>query len=221
MRVSSSTAIAYASVSVPPPPYSSGIVIPSQAELGQLADELVRETLLAVELLGDRRDPLERELADGLAEKLVLVVEIEVEAHGGPDLRSDSLTRQSISIRKGAHRVAAKDFFDSLESRADESKLAGMSNSYLFDIEGEGEWLVTVARRQDRRCRGWGRGRRDHLDERRDVRQDRRRRAEPDDRLHDGQAEDQGRHGRGHEASEAVLGVELDQHCAAVHVLPF
>jgi putative sterol carrier protein len=41
--------------------------------------------------------------------------------------------------------VAAKDFFDSLESRADASKLAGMSNSYLFEIENEGEWLVTVA----------------------------------------------------------------------------
>jgi putative sterol carrier protein len=41
--------------------------------------------------------------------------------------------------------VAARDFFDSLESRADPSKLAGMSNSYLFDIEGEGQWLVTVA----------------------------------------------------------------------------
>ena len=41
--------------------------------------------------------------------------------------------------------MAAKDFFDSLESRADASKLAGMSNSYLFDIEGEGQWLVSVA----------------------------------------------------------------------------
>jgi putative sterol carrier protein len=41
--------------------------------------------------------------------------------------------------------VAAKDFFDSLESRADASKLAGMNNSYLFDIEGEGQWLVNVA----------------------------------------------------------------------------
>jgi putative sterol carrier protein len=41
--------------------------------------------------------------------------------------------------------VAAKDFFDSLESNADASKLAGMSNSYLFDIEGEGQWLVSVA----------------------------------------------------------------------------
>ena len=41
--------------------------------------------------------------------------------------------------------MAAKDFFDSLESRADESKTAGMNNSYLFDIEGEGQWHVSVA----------------------------------------------------------------------------
>jgi putative sterol carrier protein len=40
--------------------------------------------------------------------------------------------------------VAAQDFFDSLESRADASKLAGMSNSYLFDIEGAGQWKVDV-----------------------------------------------------------------------------
>ena len=41
--------------------------------------------------------------------------------------------------------MAAKEFFDSLPAKADASKLAGMSNSYLFDIEGEGQWLVTVA----------------------------------------------------------------------------
>ena len=41
--------------------------------------------------------------------------------------------------------MAAKEFFDSLEARADASKLAGMNNSYLFDIEGEGQWVVTVA----------------------------------------------------------------------------
>jgi putative sterol carrier protein len=40
--------------------------------------------------------------------------------------------------------VPAKEFFDTLPTRADASKLAGMSNSYLFDIEGEGQWLVTV-----------------------------------------------------------------------------
>jgi putative sterol carrier protein len=40
--------------------------------------------------------------------------------------------------------VAAKDFFDSLPARADASKLAGMTNSYLFEIEGEGQWRVVV-----------------------------------------------------------------------------
>jgi putative sterol carrier protein len=41
--------------------------------------------------------------------------------------------------------VAAKDFFDNLGSRADAAKLAGMTNSYVFEIEGEGEWHVAVA----------------------------------------------------------------------------
>ena len=40
--------------------------------------------------------------------------------------------------------MAAKEFFDSLPGRADADKLAGMSNSYLFDIEGEGQWVVDV-----------------------------------------------------------------------------
>jgi putative sterol carrier protein len=40
--------------------------------------------------------------------------------------------------------VAAKEFFDTLPTRADESKLAGMTNSYVFDIEGEGQWHVVV-----------------------------------------------------------------------------
>ena len=41
--------------------------------------------------------------------------------------------------------MAAKEFFDTLPSRADASKLAGMNNSYLFEIEGEGQWLVNVS----------------------------------------------------------------------------
>ncbi len=40
--------------------------------------------------------------------------------------------------------MPAKDFFESLPSRADADKLAGMTNSYLFDIEGEGQWAVDV-----------------------------------------------------------------------------
>jgi putative sterol carrier protein len=40
--------------------------------------------------------------------------------------------------------VTVKEFFDSLEGRADASKTAGMTNSYLFDIEGAGKWTVSV-----------------------------------------------------------------------------
>jgi putative sterol carrier protein len=37
-----------------------------------------------------------------------------------------------------------QDFFTNLASRADSSKTAGMTNSYLFDIEGAGTWKVDV-----------------------------------------------------------------------------
>jgi putative sterol carrier protein len=41
--------------------------------------------------------------------------------------------------------MTVKEFFDGLETRADASKTAGMTNSYLFDIEGAGKWTVNVA----------------------------------------------------------------------------
>jgi putative sterol carrier protein len=37
-----------------------------------------------------------------------------------------------------------QDFFQNLESRADPEKTAGMTNSYVFEIEGAGEWKVDV-----------------------------------------------------------------------------
>ena len=39
---------------------------------------------------------------------------------------------------------STRAFFDGLASRADPAKVAGVSNSYLFDIEGEGQWKVDV-----------------------------------------------------------------------------
>ena len=39
---------------------------------------------------------------------------------------------------------SVQEFFDGLASRADTEKTAGMNNSYLFDIEGAGQWLVKV-----------------------------------------------------------------------------
>jgi putative sterol carrier protein len=40
--------------------------------------------------------------------------------------------------------TGVKEFFETLETRADASKTAGMTNSYLFDIEGAGKWTVRV-----------------------------------------------------------------------------
>jgi putative sterol carrier protein len=37
-----------------------------------------------------------------------------------------------------------QDFFANLASRADATKTAGMTNSYLFEIEGAGMWKVDV-----------------------------------------------------------------------------
>ena len=37
-----------------------------------------------------------------------------------------------------------QEFFETLPSRADTSKTAGMNNSYAFDIEGAGQWTVKV-----------------------------------------------------------------------------
>ena len=55
-----------------------------QPQLGELGDELVREAVLAVELLGDRRDLRLGELADGAADQLLLVRELEVQATSLP-----------------------------------------------------------------------------------------------------------------------------------------
>ena len=40
--------------------------------------------------------------------------------------------------------MSAREFFETLESRVDTSKTAGMNNSYLFDIDGAGTWRVDV-----------------------------------------------------------------------------
>lgn len=37
-----------------------------------------------------------------------------------------------------------REFFETLESRVDQSKAKGMTASYKFDIDGAGTWLVDV-----------------------------------------------------------------------------
>ena len=38
----------------------------------------------------------------------------------------------------------AREFFESLPSRVDPSRTAGVNKSYVFDIEGAGVWKVDV-----------------------------------------------------------------------------
>ena len=41
--------------------------------------------------------------------------------------------------------MTPQEFFDALPSRVDAGKIAGMDNTYVFDITGVGAWTVTVA----------------------------------------------------------------------------
>jgi putative sterol carrier protein len=39
----------------------------------------------------------------------------------------------------------AQEFFDALPSRVDPERIAGMNNTYVFDIENAGTWTVAIA----------------------------------------------------------------------------
>ncbi len=52
--------------------------------------------------------------------------------------------------------MIAREFFEMLEVRADETKIEGIDHSYLFVIHGEGEWLVEVRNRTVRVTEGPG-----------------------------------------------------------------
>jgi putative sterol carrier protein len=40
--------------------------------------------------------------------------------------------------------MSAKEFFETLPSQVDSAKIAGMTNSYVFDVQGAGKWKVDV-----------------------------------------------------------------------------
>ena len=40
--------------------------------------------------------------------------------------------------------MTVQEFFATLPSKVDPAKTAGMSNSYVFDVEGVGAWTVSV-----------------------------------------------------------------------------
>ena len=41
--------------------------------------------------------------------------------------------------------TTVQEFFEQLPGRVDPAKTAGMTGSYVFDIEGVGQWTVSVA----------------------------------------------------------------------------
>ena len=100
---------------------------------------------------------------------------------------------------------AVQEFFEGLPTRVTPDRIEGMNNTYVFDIEGAGVWTVAIADGGITVNEGAGDADCTFCDERGELREDRRGRAEPDHGVHDGQAEDQGRHGRGHEAPEDLL----------------
>jgi putative sterol carrier protein len=40
--------------------------------------------------------------------------------------------------------MTAREFFETMAARIDPAKTSGVNNSYLFDIEGAGQWKVDV-----------------------------------------------------------------------------
>ena len=51
--------------------------------------------------------------------------------------------------------MTVKGFFDALPARADPEQIAGIDHSYLFDIAGEGRWLVEVRDGTVKVSEGW------------------------------------------------------------------
>ena len=41
--------------------------------------------------------------------------------------------------------ASVQEFFEGLPGRVDPERIAGMNNTYLFEIEGAGTWRVAVA----------------------------------------------------------------------------
>ena len=97
------------------------------------------------------------------------------------------------------------DFFDGLPARA-AGKTAGMNNTYVFAIDGAGTWTVAVNDEGVTVTDGDQGGDCTIEASAETFSPHRSGEQNADHRVHDGQAEDQGRHGCCHEAPEAVLG---------------
>ena len=80
-----------------------------------------------------------------------------------------------------------------------------MQNTLVFDVQGVGQWTVAVDDGTVSVTEGAGEADCTISASEETLSKIAKRRGEPDDRLHDGQAQDLRRHGRRAEAAEAVL----------------
>ena len=99
--------------------------------------------------------------------------------------------------------ASPKEFFETLETRVDPAKAAGLNASYRFDIDGAGTWLVEVDDGKVSVSENGGDADTTSRPRPR-LHEDRRRGAEPDLGLHVRQAQGERRHGPGDEAPEAL-----------------
>ena len=51
--------------------------------------------------------------------------------------------------------MSAKEFFDTLAADADPERIAGVEHTYVFDIAGEGRWLVEARDGRLKVTEGW------------------------------------------------------------------
>src|SRR5207253_1308908 len=58
---------------------------------------------------------------------------------------TDSCTLARDERRGGEMAASVKEFFDTLPGRVGSGKAAGVNTTYLFDIEGAGQWTVAVS----------------------------------------------------------------------------
>ena len=54
--------------------------------------------------------------------------------------------------------MPAREIFESLETHADPDRIAGIDHTYVFDIEGEGRWLVALRDGKLTVTEGWTEG---------------------------------------------------------------
>ena len=120
MRVSSSIAIAYESVSLPAPSYSSGIVIPISPSSASSATSSYGNRFSRSSSSATGAILLERELPDGVAEELVLRLKVEVHSgarcyRGAACDRLEFMRREASTDDRGVdrgdrpHRLRAAD----------------------------------------------------------------------------------------------------------------